>query len=53
MLDLALALVLLVVVVGLVSEVNNIARTLNKPKRGRGRPRKDATQEITKPGWIF
>ena len=40
MLDLGLALVLLLVVIGLLIEVNGIYKAINKPKRGRGRPRK-------------
>ena len=41
MLDSILVLVLLMVVVGLISEINELASKMNRPKRGRGRPRKN------------
>ena len=46
MLDLAIVFALLVVVGALLGEIKNIASKLNKPKRGRGRPRKYPIEAI-------
>lgn len=53
MIDIGISLALLLVVIFLLREVDGIHKTVNKPKRGRGRPRKVVDVEVSRPGGMF
>ncbi len=53
MIDIGISLALLLVVIFLLREVDGVHKTVNKPKRGRGRPRKVVDVEVSRPGGIF